>query len=109
MGLRTLQPRLQVATLQTAKPPAKRADPFYVSPEWIALRDRVRWEAQGRCQAPGCGRMERRMFVDHIVELRDDGARLERENVQLLCGACHTRKTAAERARRMTKPMGGGR
>src|SRR4029453_17453138 len=100
MGLRTLRSRIGVVTLQTARPPAKTADPLYASLKWVELRDRVRREAGGRCQALGCGRMEKRMFVDHIVELQDGGAPLDRSNTWLLCASCHTRKTAAERARR---------
>jgi 5-methylcytosine-specific restriction protein A len=96
-----------VANLVTAKPPPKTANSFYLSREWIELRDRVRREAGGRCQGPGCGRMEARMFVDHVVELQDGGAALDRSNTWLLCGSCHGRKTAAERARRTAeKPRG---
>jgi len=48
------------------------------------------------------------MFVDHIVELRDDvTAALDRSNVWLLCGSCHSLKTAAERARRTAEVPGG--
>jgi len=79
--LRTLKPRLGLANLQTAKAPPRRADSFYLSREWFELRDRVRWEAGGRCQASGCGRRERRMYVDHRVELKDGGAPLDRRNV----------------------------
>ena len=98
--MHTLKPRMEMARLQTAKPPPKRADELYLSPEWFELRDRVRREAGGRCQMSGCGRREARMYVDHRVELRDGGAPLDRTNVWLLCGSCHTRKTIAERARR---------
>jgi 5-methylcytosine-specific restriction endonuclease McrA len=107
MGLPTLKPRPRAMSLHTANPPPKRADTFYFSAEWLALRDRVRREARGRCQMPGCGRMERRMFVDHVVELTDGGAPLDRANVWLLCGSCHTHKTAAERARRTAERPGG--
>ena len=99
--MKTLRPRLAVANLQTAKPPPKTANSFYSSRGWIELRDRVRREAGGRCQAPDCGRIEARMFVDHIRELQDGGAPLERSNAWLLCGSCHSHKTAAERARRV--------
>jgi 5-methylcytosine-specific restriction protein A len=107
MGLPTLRPRVSVASLQTAALPPKVADPFYSSVEWIALRDRVRREARGRCQAVGCGRSERRMFVDHIIELKDGGAPLDRSNVWLLCASHHAGKTAAERARRTARRPGG--
>jgi 5-methylcytosine-specific restriction enzyme A len=108
MKLLTLRPRIGSANLQTATPPSKVADKFYLTSEWIALRDLVRREAGGRCQAPSCGRVERRMFVDHIIELKDGGAPLDRTNVWLLCGSHHTRKTIAERARRTAEPGRGG-
>jgi 5-methylcytosine-specific restriction protein A len=109
MGLRTLRPRVGLANLNTATPPAKVADPFYLSSAWIALRDRVRREAGGRCQAPGCGRADRRMYADHIIELKDGGGPLDRTNVWLLCPTHHALKTAAERATRTAcRPGEGG-
>jgi 5-methylcytosine-specific restriction endonuclease McrA len=107
MGLRALQPRVALTNLRTAALPPKVADPFYSSPAWIALRDRVRREAGGRCQASGCGRAERRMFVDHIVELKDGGAPLDRTNVWLLCASHHSLKTVAQRAKRTARRPGG--
>ncbi|MDO8974349.1 HNH endonuclease signature motif containing protein [Reyranella sp.] len=107
MGLQALQPRVGLADLRTAALPPKVAEPFYSSPAWIALRDRVRREAGGRCQVDGCGRVERRMFVDHIVELKDGGAPLERTNVWLLCASHHSLKTVAERAKRTARRPGG--
>lgn len=104
MKLQMLQPRLSSVKLESAAVPPKTSDPFYSSKAWIELRDWVRWEAAGYCQTPGCGRAERRMFVDHIVELRDGGQALDRANVWLLCGACHSLKTASERTRRAAAP-----
>ncbi|WP_245445631.1 HNH endonuclease signature motif containing protein [Metarhizobium album] len=52
-----------------------------------------------RCEE--CGRTDTRIFGDHIVEVRDGGALLDPANVRCLCGSCHTRKTAAARAKRM--------
>ena len=43
------------------------------------------------CQAPGCN--EPATDVDHIVPLRQGGARLETNNLQSLCHSCHSRKT----------------
>ena len=106
MALPTLRPRIGMVDLRIAVLPPKVAEPFYSSAEWIALRDRVRREANGRCQAQGCGRTERRMYVDHIVELKDGGAPLDRSNVWLLCASHHTAKTASERARRTARPGG---
>ena len=107
MGLRALQPRVGLANLRTAALPPKIAEPFYSSPAWIALRDRVRHEAGGRCQVPGCGRIERRMIVDHIVELKDGGGPLDRSNVWLTCRSHHNLKTIAERAKRTARRPGG--
>lgn len=107
MGLQALQSRVALADLRTVALPPKVADRFYTSPAWIALRDRVRREAGGRCQVPDCGRAERRMFVDHIVELNDGGAPLERTNVWLLCASHHSLKTVAERAKRTAQRPGG--
>ena len=106
MALPTLRSRIGLVDLRTAAVPPKVAEPFYSSAAWIALRDRVRLEADGRCQAEGCGRGERRMYVDHIVELKDGGAPLDRANVQLLCASHHTAKTTSERARRTARPGG---
>lgn len=96
--LRMVGPR--VATLDTsiAKLPPKVAEPFYSSAAWIALRDQVRREARWMCQVPGCGR--RGFIVDHIVEIKDGGAKLDRANLMLACSPCHTKKTNVERAKR---------
>jgi len=106
MALPTLRPSIGMVDLRTSAPPPKVAEPFYSSAEWIALRDRVRREAGGRCQVAGCGRIERGMIVDHIIELKDGGAPLDRSNVWLLCASHHTAKTASERARRTARPGG---
>ena len=107
MGLRALQPRVALANLRTAALPPKVADKFYSSPAWIALRDRVRREAGGRCEVAGCGRIERGMIVDHIVELKDGGAPLDRSKTRLRCRSHHNQKTIAERAKRTARRPGG--
>ncbi len=107
MGLQALQPRVALANLRTAALPPKVADSFYSSPAWIALRDRVRREAGGRCQVAGCGRIERGMIVDHIVELKDGGAPLDRSNARLMCRSHHNQKTVTERAKRTARRPGG--
>ena len=105
MGLQALKPRVATLNLQTAALPAKVADPFYSSAAWIALRDRVRREARGRCQVQGC--TQRGAIVDHIVELKDGGAPLARSNTMLTCMSHHAAKTAAERAKRTAWRPGG--
>jgi 5-methylcytosine-specific restriction endonuclease McrA len=97
--LTTLRPLVPTLDTRTAKPPPKTAEPFYSSAAWITLRDHVRREAKGRCQRPGCG--NRGFIVDHIVEIRDGGPKLERSNVELLCSSHHTLKTNRERVKRM--------
>ena len=43
--------------------------------------------------------------VDHIIEIRDDySKRLDEENLQSLCHACHNKKTVRERKRRTITP-----
>jgi 5-methylcytosine-specific restriction protein A len=84
----------------TVRQPPKVADPVYSSPEHIAWRDEVYRQAGRRCQWPGCGVRQPRMFADHIVEIRDGGAALDPANGQCLCGRHHGLKTARERAKR---------
>lgn len=85
------------------KPGPKVVEPYYQTPEHRAWRDEVIRRAGGRCQVPGCGRSERRMFADHIVEVKDGGARLDPVNGQCLCGSCHTRKTHTVRTARQAR------
>jgi len=94
------QPHRQV-DLRSAKPIAKKADNFYHSQEWTILIAAVIKERGRQCQ--DCGRTGTRIFGDHIKELRDGGPALDRRNIKLLCGSCHSLKTAAERAKRMAQ------
>lgn len=110
MKLRSLGSQVTVLDTRAARPPAKTAAPFYLSREWRTLMAAIVAERGRRCQDPQCktpGRTGIRVFGDHIVELRDGGAELDRANVLLRCGSCHTRKTAAERARRQAAPLEG--
>jgi 5-methylcytosine-specific restriction protein A len=100
-NLRMLRPRVPTMDTRRVKPPAKVALPFYSTPEWIALRNQVRAEARGMCQRQDCKR--KGYTVDHIVEIRDGGAPLDRSNVELLCQPHHVTKSNAERAKRMAK------
>lgn len=74
----------------------KVADAFYASPAWRKLAARIKAE-RGCCER--CG-SKQRLIVDHIIERKDGGAELEEENLQLLCHACHNRKTAKARGER---------
>jgi 5-methylcytosine-specific restriction enzyme A len=84
--------------LTTAKVPVKRADPFYLTPAWRSLMTDIIKQRGRQCQE--CGRINCRIFGDHIIELKDGGAELDPANIKLLCGMCHSRKTAARRADR---------
>ena len=96
--LTMLKPSLRTMDIRSVKVAPKVAEPFYSSKEWIALRDQVRREARGVCQVPGCTR--RGYIVDHIVEISDGGARLDRTNLVLCCQPHHVAKSYAERAKR---------
>ena len=100
MGTRvtTLKPRLQALDMRSAMPAPKVVDGFYLSREWKQARGLAVALHANYCVK--CGRRAARMFVDHIVELQDGGDPLAQSNLRLLCGACHSHKTAAERARR---------
>lgn len=104
--LLTLVPRVEAKDLRRVPPPPKQAAAAYGTPEHQAWRAEVMRRARGRCQTQGCGRSGVRLFADHIIELRDGGAALDPTNGQALCGACHTRKTAAARgARASDRPI----
>ena len=97
--------RDRVATLDTriAKPAEKKALPFYSTPEWRALMNRLFKERGRRCEDPRCARPHGpwgQLYGDHIIELRDGGADLDPANVLIRCAPCHGRKTAEARATR---------
>jgi 5-methylcytosine-specific restriction endonuclease McrA len=94
-----LMPGMRSIDTRSAAPAAKKAAPFYLTPEWRDLIASIIAERGRRCEA--CSRTGTRIFGDHIRELQDGGAALDRRNIRLLCGACHTAKTAAARAARM--------
>lgn len=75
----------------------KVTDPFYQSRAWRRLAGLAKKLAGGRCCR--CGSNER-VIADHVIERRDGGAELELSNIQILCHACHERKTADARLAR---------
>jgi 5-methylcytosine-specific restriction protein A len=62
---------------------------------------------------PVCGACSERgglipaRVVDHLVPVKDGGARYLTSNLQALCVSCHNRKTARESAGRRASPRGG--
>lgn len=101
----TLPPlRMDKSTIRTARStirtPVKRADRFYQTPAWRGLMKRIKAVRGCACEICGRGGPGVRIFGDHIVEIKDGGALLDAGNVMLLCGACHSRKTAKAKAAR---------
>lgn len=95
--LSTLRPVL--ATLQAGPAPLpKTAQAFYLTPAWRKARELALALGNHRCAH--CGRKGCTLYVDHIRELADGGEPYAQTNLEPLCGACHTRKTARARAAR---------
>jgi 5-methylcytosine-specific restriction protein A len=68
-----LSNRTMVLDTRSAKPAAKAADPFYLTPEWRALVAEIIRERGAKCEDPECrfpNRTGIRLFGDHIVEAR---------------------------------------
>lgn len=66
---------------------------IYRTPQWQAVRLLAKRRDGWKCVQCGArGRLE----VDHILGLRDGGAPYDLTNLQTLCPACHSRKTAIE-------------
>lgn len=98
-SLRTLSTRIApAARADAAARSAKRTLDFYGSAAWKALRLKIQRAANRTCSS--CGKTDTRIYVDHIVEMRDGGAPLDEANLQALCGGCHAKKSARERAKR---------
>jgi 5-methylcytosine-specific restriction enzyme A len=103
--VRTARPRVATVDTRAVKPPAKAVDSYYNTPEHRGWAKAVVQRSGRRCQDPQHGsrrpRDGMRLVADHIIERRDGGAALDVRNGMARCGACHTRKTLAERAKRM--------
>ncbi|MEH6721304.1 MAG: HNH endonuclease signature motif containing protein [Aurantimonas endophytica] len=96
-----------IGTLPALVQPApKIADPFYLSPEWRRLMADIKRHRGNACEdvGPHAGRI----MGDHIVEVKDGGARLDPSNIMLRCTACHNRKTHREKAARARGQRGVG-
>jgi 5-methylcytosine-specific restriction protein A len=103
--LRMLANRVGTVANRLAPGP-KVAAPVYSSPEWRALIAAILKQRGRRCEDPQCQTPNhgagQRIYGDHVVELQDGGALLDPGNVFLRCSQCHGRKTAVERAKRMS-------
>lgn len=75
-------------------------DAFYQSSDWLAMRRRVLSE-EHNCRRCGRALAGRNPHVDHIVPISEGGAKLDRSNLQALCGPrCHMAKTSRDKKRR---------
>ena len=105
--LRSLGPLLRAFDTSTTKLPPKLRDPAYATPDYRAWRALVVARAGGRCEAVERGHRctkeqpEHRMYADHIIELKDEGALLDPNNGRCLCASHHLFKTNAARDRRL--------
>jgi 5-methylcytosine-specific restriction protein A len=82
---------------------SKQADSFYLSSEWKAFRNLLIKERGWRCEDPKCATPRgpwKQIYGDHVVEIIDGGAKLDRRNVLLRCGGCHGRKTREQKLKR---------
>lgn len=106
--MRKLRPLIsRVARTGVLKPQAKARDPLYVSSEYKTWREIVVARAGRRCEwvnidGSRCSKAEpdHRMFADHQIEVKDEGAKFDPANGWCLCGAHHTAKTLAARQKR---------
>ncbi|MBL4757496.1 MAG: HNH endonuclease, partial [Rhizobiales bacterium] len=58
----------------------------------------IKSERGNRCEK--CPQAGGRIIGDHIIEIKDGGAPLDRSNVMLLCIPCHNKKTAKAKKNR---------
>ncbi len=83
--------------------------PFYGSSAWKALLRSIIAERGRQCEARDCRTVDRgasgKIYGDHVRELRDGGAPLDRGNVMLLCASCHRSKTLRTAKQRNAKPF----
>src|SRR5215208_809852 len=96
--LKMFKPRLGTFDTRTLRPPSKVRNDFYHSPEWRALMREVFSERGRRCEDPHCKTPRgpwTQLYGDHVEEIWDGGAKLDKANVMIRCAPCHGRKTTA--------------
>lgn len=77
---------------------------FYKSPEWIRVR-KLQLQAYPLCaECLKSGKYTKATVVDHIVPIKQGGSKYDSKNLQSLCWACHSRKSAEEGSRWNSKP-----
>ncbi|RUT25996.1 HNH endonuclease [Asaia sp. W19] len=96
MSLLTSCAKVRPLDVAIASLGSKSPDCVYLKREWRSLISCLLAQRGRRCEV--CGRTGCRIFGDHIHELKDGGAPLDPGNIRLLCGSCHSTKTARVRA-----------
>lgn len=106
--LKTLGGRVKTLDTRKAKPLPKETDSHYGTAEHKVWRKAVLDRAGWRCEEVVDGRRcENRhptsvMYSDHIIEIKDRGAKLDPANGKCRCASHHVKKTLDERAKRMS-------
>ena len=62
---------------------------FYKLKRWQTVRKAALYRDQGLCVVCGAPAA----MVDHIIEVKDGGAKYSLENLQSMCNRCHSIKT----------------
>src|SRR5689334_20358824 len=100
----TIRPRIPTADTRRTNPLPKQTDLYYGGAEHKRWAEDVKQRAGGVCQDPKHEgpRLVCNGVADHIKERRDrPDLQLDPTNGLYRCWPCHTRKTYAERAKRM--------
>jgi 5-methylcytosine-specific restriction protein A len=73
---------------------------FYNSRAWKSLRN-YKIQLDPLCEmCKKKGLLEAGKEIDHIIAIKDNGAKLNLQNLQTLCRSCHSSKSAREREQR---------
>lgn len=106
--IQTLRPRIATLDTRTAKPLPKEVDSHYTTPEHKAWALAVKRKAGWRCEHVEHGvRCERsaahgdRIYADHLVEIKDGGAKLDPLNGAAKCASHNVKKGIEARAKRL--------
>lgn len=74
---------------------------FYQSAQWRAVRAAFLRQHPLCCACEQRGRVVPAVVVDHVVPIKQGGARFDPKNLQSLCVSDHNAKSAKERAQRL--------
>ena len=110
--LKARPPRIIARDTRAVRPPPPPAGgrgpkitvAFYGTAAWKTLMREIIAERGRQCQDPACTTPNRargkRVYGDHVVELRDGGEPLAKWTVMLRCASCQGLKSAEARRQR---------